>query len=112
MVPYNLEYLQEIGSGNIAFVKSVIELFLKESPENISNLNNAVNGKDYAAAKQHAHKLKSSLRALGAEVPATISAEIEAAALAKNNDALKALINKLNPALQELTNSLNAYIAK
>lgn len=109
---YSLNYLKEIGKGNDVFVQSVISLFLKDSPKSFSLINEAIQQKDFKSLKLHAHKLKSSLRALGADDMAEICAAIEIEALAENIENAVILREKLESGLKELTKSLNAYTGK
>jgi HPt (histidine-containing phosphotransfer) domain-containing protein len=109
---FNLDYLREISSDNDAFVNSIISLFLKDLPHSISLINDAIKEKDFKSLKLHAHKLKSSLRALGANNIAEICAAIEAEALAENSNNAIALKEKLETLLEDLTKSLYACIGK
>lgn len=110
-VLFRLDYLKEIGSGNADFIKSIIEMYIEDAPKNLSAIKDALQIKDYKAVKLHAHKLKSSSRALHAEVLALIAADIEVVALNNNDVEIAALINKLEQPLQDLTKALLAHLA-
>lgn len=56
----DLNYLHELSDNNKEFEKEVIELFLQQAPQQLEELDKAVNNKDYPTIKMIAHKLKSS----------------------------------------------------
>lgn len=61
----NLDFLKEFSDGNKAFEKEMIELFLKQVPNDIYTLNEAFNNNDATSIKSIAHKLKSSMSIVG-----------------------------------------------
>ena len=67
-------------SGGAALLRRVIEIYLKNAPDLIAAMNNAVGTGDLAALGKAAHSLKSSSMNLGAARLAGICREIEAAA--------------------------------
>ena len=67
-------------SGGAALLRRVIEIYLKNAPELIAAMNNAVGASDLAALGKAAHSLKSSSMNLGAARLAGICREIEATA--------------------------------
>ncbi len=110
-IEFQLDYLKEIGSGNVDFIRSIIEMYIEDAPKNLSAIKNSLQAKDYKAVKLYAHKLKSSSRTLHAESLALIAADIEMAALNNNDAEIAALINKLEQPLQDLTKALLAHLA-
>ena len=58
--------LQTVG-GDVAFMKEVIEVFIKDYPQEIGELDSAVTEPDAERVARSAHKLKGELGAIGAE---------------------------------------------
>jgi len=65
--PINREYLSMVAGGDESFERELIESYLHESPEVLSQLNNSVQAGDSEAAARAAHALKGSSRAIGAD---------------------------------------------
>jgi HPt (histidine-containing phosphotransfer) domain-containing protein len=75
----DLTYLQDLSCGNKEFENQIICQFIKQVPQEITSLEQAINKKDYSAMRSLAHSMKSSVSYLG-------------------------LINELGPMLQEIEN--------
>jgi len=67
----------ERANGNARIRASLVEVFLKESPELLKALRDALGAKDAAALRRHAHTLKSSLDLFGAAAARTTAERIE-----------------------------------
>jgi len=74
---FNLDYLNEIFNGNRKSVTEVITLFVEELPVAKEKLNAAIRSKNSNETKKAAHKIKSSLRAIGSHELAGLAANIE-----------------------------------
>lgn len=61
----NLDYLIELSKGNTKFVEEMIEIFLTENPEEIRQLEEGINTKNYELIKASAHKMKSTIPFVG-----------------------------------------------
>ena len=61
----NFEYLIQIGGTNKEFVKNILHDFLKQIPEELSIINDAINNTDYETIKRICHKMKSTVSILG-----------------------------------------------
>ena len=75
----DLSYLQDLSSGNKDFENQIIRQFIKQVPEEIISLEQAIRQKDFTAMRSLAHSMKSSVSYLG-------------------------LIHELGPMLQEIEN--------
>ncbi|WP_340199263.1 Hpt domain-containing protein [Ascidiimonas sp. W6] len=64
---YNLDKLTELSGGDEEFILSVISVFLEETPQDLSNLKNAVENENFEDIYQHAHKMKPNVDLLGME---------------------------------------------
>ena len=63
----NLTYLKEVVENNESSVRSILDLFVKQMPEEILLIEKAIEEQDYHAIKGVSHKLKSSVTILGVE---------------------------------------------
>lgn len=61
----NLNYLRTITEGDKAMIREMIEMFLKQLPGFIRNLNELYQSGDYLSLGKEAHKAKSSLQIMG-----------------------------------------------
>ena len=61
----NLKYLRTITEGNKEIIREMIEMFLVQAPQFISNLKMYYENQQYAALGKEAHKAKSSLQIMG-----------------------------------------------
>jgi HPt (histidine-containing phosphotransfer) domain-containing protein len=61
----DLNYLKNITEGNKEIVREMIEMFILQVPEFITNLNRFYQTGQYAALGKEAHKAKSSLQIMG-----------------------------------------------
>lgn len=63
---YNLNYLNEIASGNPEFLKQSLSVFLNETPKIFNELKQAILTKNFSDYKFNSHKIKSNLHIIGA----------------------------------------------
>ena len=74
---YNLDKIQEMAEGDDDFVLSVISVFLDEVPQDLADLEKAIDRKDYNNVYQLAHKIKPNVDLLGMEQTRATALEIE-----------------------------------
>ncbi|BDS10737.1 PAS domain-containing hybrid sensor histidine kinase/response regulator [Aureispira anguillae] len=74
---YDLSHLNTFSQGNPQFVIDMVQLFLKQNPQNISILNQALDRGDWDKAQDLAHQLKSTLGTLGMSKQQKIAKQIE-----------------------------------
>ena len=74
---YNLDKINEMAEGDSDFVLSVISVFLEEVPQDLSELEAAVNASHYEQVYKMAHKIKPNVDLLGMEQTRAIALEIE-----------------------------------
>lgn len=75
----DLSFLYEIADGSTEFIVESIEMFLQQTPQLLSAIDDALAGKDWAAAGQAAHKLKPNLGFFGMPISQETLQEIEIA---------------------------------
>lgn len=61
----NLSYLQDLSSGNKEFENQIIRQFIKQVPQEIISLEQAIQQKDFTSIRSLAHNMKSSVSYLG-----------------------------------------------
>ena len=83
----DLKYLSDTMDGNKQLIKEVIEVFLKQAPEELSKLNSAVEKSDYASVRSLSHTMKSSASIMGISSVANILNELEE--LGKNSSSIE-----------------------
>lgn len=62
---YNLNYLQEVSKGNIAFMLDMIHIFLTKTPETLDLLRLELESKNWEMVGFYAHKLKATYSYMG-----------------------------------------------
>jgi hypothetical protein len=72
----DLAYLSSVSGGDKAFMREMIEVFLKSVPETIDSFKQHV-GKDWKAVSSTAHKIKPSITFMGIESLKEVIREIE-----------------------------------
>ena len=103
----NFEYLRDLADGDTEFMKTMISLFLKNTPQSLDLIMNACHSDDIQVLKDEIHKLKSSLSLLGivkaSRVVDIIEKEIEDSPLSqKRKDEVTHLNQICNSAMLEL----------
>ncbi len=80
----DLSFLKKTFDHDNETIKSVLQIFLEETPNDYKALTEVIKNKDSSKAKEIAHKLKSSFKTIGLEKEATILEKIEK--LSANDD--------------------------
>ncbi len=62
---YDLSYLIESSFNDISYVRKMVDLFLRKTPEYLKELDKLYKKKDYGELKKLAHKFKASLSIMG-----------------------------------------------
>ena len=74
---YSLDKINEMAEGDTEFIESVIAVFLDEVPQDLKNLEAAIENKDYEKVYKLAHKIKPNVDLLGMEQTRAVAYEIE-----------------------------------
>lgn len=83
------------ASGDVDFIKQLIEIFLKRTPEYMEELNVAVKKKDWAKMKMMAHKVKPTFTYVGMETYTEKVGSIEDLALRKDLVGIQNIMNEV-----------------
>ena len=84
---YDLAMIQSVSGGDPAFIKKMILLFIETVPQNVQELVDATDPKNWEQVSKMAHKLKSTIDSMGIR---SIHDQIRAVEMnAKNQDQLE-----------------------
>ncbi len=106
---YNLDKLQELSGGDEEFIVSVVEVFIEETPQDLLNLKNAIENKDFEGIYQNAHKIKPNVDLLGMEEVRQNAYDIE---MQGRNDKNMEIITKLFPFVETTINDAIVELKK
>ena len=82
---YSLDKIHEMAEGDQEFVRSVVSVFLEEVPEDLRELETAVETSHYEQVYKLAHKIKPNVDLLGMEQTRAIALEIETLGKSEGN---------------------------
>ena len=93
---FDLTFLLEIADGSNEFIVESVDLFLKQTPELMYAIDDAIKAKNWPLASQSAHKLKPNLGFFGMLTGQTLMQEIEALCkLGEDNVLIRSKFNTL-----------------
>ncbi len=95
---YSLDKINEMAEGDEEFVHSVISVFLEEVPQDLQQLESALQANNYEQVYKLAHKIKPNVDLLGMEQTRAAALEIET--LGKNADNMSE-IERIFPVLKK-----------
>ncbi len=106
---YSLEKLEKISRGNQDFVREMVNIFMKNTPNTLDEIHLAFKEEDYMKVSKLAHRLKPSIGNMGIEGLKGAALEIEQYAKGDTIDAafLKSKIENLDHYLQKVLNKLH-----
>lgn len=113
----NLSFLRNISDNNEEFFSEFIELFLKNTPESIKDMQSAINTGDWEKLRQAAHKVKPSFNYVGLKDLNMLAAKIEDNAkqrkdMEMNREMLNQIREKCTQAYKELQQELTTNTQK
>ena len=76
----DLSYLDEVSGGNKEFIVEMIDMFVAQTPAQVSQLVQAIENGDYKSIASLAHKIKPTLAFVGVEEIRLAFAEAESSA--------------------------------
>jgi HPt (histidine-containing phosphotransfer) domain-containing protein len=110
----DMTYLKDLSNGSDRFIKKMLQMLLKQTPEGVSALEKHYNNKDWESLRLTAHKLQASFLFMGIQKLPAIIHEVEDHAANKTHlDLLPELILKIrnvwNKAMKELESELSSF---
>jgi HPt (histidine-containing phosphotransfer) domain-containing protein len=76
-IDIDLSYLSDVASGSTEFMVDMINIFLEQTPDYITQLGEAIKNKDWPAVANIAHKIKPTLAFMGVASARDDMGEIE-----------------------------------
>ncbi len=95
---YTLDKINEMADGDKDFIVSIVTVFLEEIPQDLKDLEEAVNNRDHEQTYQLAHKIKPNVDILGMEQARILALDIET--LGKNQGSFDEINTKF-PVLKQ-----------
>jgi len=80
----NLTYLREMASGDSSFMEEIMDMFIQQTPENLTKLREYTVKKQWPEVKSLAHKMKSSVILVGIQELEDIFVNLQKEALGSN----------------------------
>ena len=106
----NLSYLEDLCDGNSEFKKELINIFLAQVPEFISNMKKYLESGDNDSLAKEAHTAKSSALIFSMEETGNVLKQIQLLAKDVNTGPLASLINKVEAHLLQASEELSNYL--
>lgn len=106
----NLDYLEELSGGDDSFKKELIQIFLKQIPEFVSNMNKFLSEKKYDLLAKEAHTAKSSVLIFMMEESGSNLKKIQLLAEADDIEPIPELLSQVETALDCAKKELSAYL--
>ena len=91
----DLEFLNSVAKSDKSFYKTMLEIFLKQTPESIDNLTEGLVTKDFDRIKAAAHKMKSSMGFMGMKETEIVCQKVEESSKNKSISEIKDLIEEI-----------------
>lgn len=109
MMIYNLDKINEMAEGDEAFISSVISVFLEEVPQDLEELETALDQQNHDRVYKLAHKIKPNVDLLGMEQTRAVALQVET--LGKNRASIEE-IRKVFPMLKKDIHQVVAELHK
>ena len=106
----NLNYLEEISGGDDGFKKDLIQIFLKQIPEFISNMRQFLSEEKNELLAKEAHTAKSSVLIFMMEESGNKLKEIQLLAEKDNTAPIPELLNDVESKLEGAQKELSSYL--
>jgi HPt (histidine-containing phosphotransfer) domain-containing protein len=100
-----LKKLIELTNGDDAFIREMLEIFIRNTPESMRNINASLKKKDFEAISAFAHKLKSSIQIVGDNKLHDLVKQIESEAKTE------ARFKKLSTLIKNLSRELSLLVS-
>jgi HPt (histidine-containing phosphotransfer) domain-containing protein len=111
----DLMYLDKMMGGKKNLIKGIIDAFLKQVPEELQSINDAIEKTDYKIIKNVAHTMRSTVSIMGISILTPVLKEMEdLGASASDIEKIKELNQKLNlickQVLEEIEREEHNYV--
>lgn len=106
----NLSYMEEISGGDDSFKKDLIQIFLKQIPEFVSNMHRFLSEKKNDLLAKEAHTAKSSVLIFMMEESGSKLKEIQLLAEEDNTEPIPVLLSQVETLLNGAQEELSEYV--
>ncbi len=106
----NLSYMEEISGGDDSFKKDLIQIFLKQIPEFVSNMHRFLSEKKNDLLAKEAHTAKSSVLIFMMEESGSKLKEIQLLAEEDNTEPIPVLLSQVETLLSGAQEELSEYV--
>ena len=108
----NLNYLEEISGGDESFKKDLIQIFLKQIPEFVSNMHQFLSENKNDLLAKEAHTAKSSVLIFKMEESGSNLKKIQLLAEKDEKEPIPELLSHVETALESAQKELSAYLER
>lgn len=106
---YDLTMVETISGGDQSFITKMIQLFIDTMPQNLADLQGALQQENWDMVGKHAHKMKSTIDSMGIVTLKDDIRAIEAAGKQKTNlEAVPTLVQKVADVLGQCIEQLKS----
>lgn len=106
----NLEYMEEISGGDSSFQKDLIQIFLSQIPEFVSNMHQFLSEKKYDLLAKEAHTAKSSVLIFMMEESGSKLKQIQLLAEENDIELIPELLSEVETKLEGAQEELSSYL--
>ncbi len=95
---------------DVEFLKELVEIFINDTPEHMSEIKEAVNCRNSEALGKSAHKLKGSVANFGKNATIDTAFKLETMGKEKNLDGVEEVYGTLVKDVESLVNALKEFV--
>lgn len=106
----NLGYVEEISGGDNEFKKELIEIFIKQIPEFIENMNKFLADSNFADLAKEAHTAKSSVLIFKMEETGKMLKKIQLNAESNEIDSIPGMIKSVQADMENALRELSSIL--
>lgn len=106
----NLSQINDISEGDMEFEDEIITMYIIDTQERISNLENLLTQKNWKELKREAHTLKGSSGNIGVIGIFELCKKLEAASLNQDEQLARELVNEIRTTTVEVDVFLKNYL--
>ena len=99
---YDLTMVESISGGDQGFIKKMLQLFIDTMPQNVGELQSALQQENWEMVGKHAHKMKSTIDSMGISSLKEDIRAVESNGKNKTNlELVPALVTKVSDIIQK-----------
>jgi HPt (histidine-containing phosphotransfer) domain-containing protein len=106
----DLSYLEEVTGGSSEMIVEMLQLFINDTPDQLSNIESGVKEADWDAVRAEAHKLKPTFQYVGMDDTHLLVAEVETKA--RNREQLERIPELVDSIKRNFNSALVSFESK